>query len=207
MKQTRKMDTAHRRARRSTMRNRRIAVALALALTAALAFVGGTVAWLIDATGPLINTFTTSGIDITLTETPNLDLKMVPGFDITKDPKATVLAGSEACWLFVKLEKSENFDTFMTYGIAGDWSALGTGYPGVYCRKIETADMGTAYSVLAYDQVTVKDAVTKEQMDVLTPGTYPTLTITAYASQLYKSAGVEFTATEAWGIINTPPSP
>lgn len=35
-------------------------------------------------------------------------------------------------------------------------------------------------------------------MEGLNTANYPTLTITAYASQLYKSAGVEFTAAEAW---------
>ncbi len=39
-------------------------------------------------------------------------------------------------------------------------------------------------------------------MENLTDDTYPTLTFTAYASQLYKSADVEFTAAEAWENVN-----
>ena len=38
-------------------------------------------------------------------------------------------------------------------------------------------------------------------MDGLTTETLPKLTVTAYASQLYKSAGVEFTAAEAWANV------
>lgn len=59
--------------------------------------IGGTLAWLTDSTEQVKNTFTTSDIDITLTETTGTEYKMVPGYTIAKDPKATVLAGSEEC--------------------------------------------------------------------------------------------------------------
>lgn len=178
--------------------------------------VGGTLAWLTATSGPVTNTFTTSDIEITLAESDDLDLKMVPGYTITKDPKATVEAGSEDCYLFVKLEKSTNFDDFMTYTIASGWteltSAAGTNYK-VYYRVFDSKDstntnaQGTAYSILEDDQVTVKSTVTKADMKALSAATYPTLTVTAYASQLYKSnstaAGAvnKFTPAEAWDIV------
>ena len=165
--------------------------------------VGGTLAWLTATTTPVTNTFTTSDIEITLAESDNLDLKMVPGYTITKDPKATVVAGSEACYLFVKLEKSDNFDTFMTYEMADGWTAL-NGVDGVYYRTVLTADMGTEFSVLKDNQVTVKGNVTKAAMNALNENTYPTLKVTAYASQLYKSAGVEFSAADAWANVGNP---
>lgn len=185
--------------------------------------VGGTLAWLTATTTPVTNTFTTSDIDITLTETGATNnansYKMVPGHTITKDPKATVKAGSEDCFLFVKLEKSTNFDNFMTYEIADGWTELSPVVGGnykVYYRVFDSNDStntnakGTAYSVLKDNQVTVKGTVTKGEMDALTTATYPTLTVTAYASQLYKSNSTaegavnKFTAAEAWANVSNP---
>ena len=61
--------------------------------------------------------------------------------------------------------------------------------------------MGTEYSVLKDDQVSVKGTVTKEMMDTLSPQTDPILSITAYASQLHKNSTEDFTAAEAWTNI------
>lgn len=189
------------------MKKKTFVLLLALVLIAGAA-VGGTLAWLTDTTEAVQNTFTTSDIDITLTESANLDLKMIPGCTITKDPKVTVIAGSEKCYLFVKIEKSSNFDTFMTYTVAADWTPLndtnndGVADDGVYYRVIDTAGMGIAYSVLKDDQVTVKGEVTKAMMNGLTETTYPTLTFTAYASQFSKSNTESFTAAEAWKNVN-----
>lgn len=181
-----------------------------LALLAALVLVvgciiGGTLAWLTAKTDAVVNTFSTSDIEITLTET-EAEYKMVPGWTIAKDPKATVLAGSEECFLFVKLEKSANFDDYMTYEIADGWTVL-TGVDGVYYREVKTADMGTAYSVLKDDQVAVKSTVTKEMMNGLKEADYPTLTITAYASQLYKNNTEKFDAVTAWNNAQPTPAP
>lgn len=183
---------------------------LVLFLSLALVLVGiisGTVAWLTDSTEEVVNTFTDSDIDITLAETTGEDYKMVPGYTIGKDPKVTVKSGSEKCYLFVKLEESENFDSFLTYEMAEGWTALdgnndGIADDGVYYRIVDTADMDIPYSVLKDDQVTVKDTVTKEMMNGLIENTYPTLTVTAYASQYNKNATESFTAAEAWTNIS-----
>lgn len=182
---------------------------LALVLVIGCA-VGGTVAWLTAQTGPVVNTFTYGDINIDLTET-NETYKMVPGYDIHKDPKATVLDGSEECYLFVKLDESTNFDDYMTYEMADGWTELKGVADTVYYRVVDgtTNQIGTAYSVLKDDQVTVKGSVTKEQMNALDAegAAKPTLTITAYASQLYKSAGVEFTPADAWKNVNPTTNP
>jgi len=175
-----------------------LAMVLALVLLAVCA-VSGTLAWLTAKSDTVVNTFTTSDIKVELTET-NETYKMVPGYDIHKDPKAKVLAGSEECYLFVKLDKSQNFDTFLTYEMAEGWTLVPS-ETNVYFRKVLTADIGTAYSVLANDQVTVKGEVTKAMMDGLTTETLPKLTVTAYASQLHKNATTEFTAAEAWANV------
>ena len=180
------------------MKKKSLALLLAIALVVVGA-VAGTVAWLTDKTPSVTNTFTTSDINIELKETKN-NFQMIPGWNIEKDPKVTVKAGSEACYLFVKLEKSANFDTFMTYEMADGWEALPEA-PGVYYRKVAAATADTTFAVLKDNQVTVKGTVTKEQMNALTADTYPTLTVTAYASQLYKNNTPEFTAAAAWANI------
>lgn len=163
--------------------------------------VGGTIAWLTSQATPVVNTFTTSDITVELKETTGTSYKMVPGCDIDKDPKATVKAGSVECWLFVELDKSANFDTYLTYTIADGW-ALVAGETNVYARKVEASNIGTSYSVLKDNKVTVLTTVTKEMMNSLTANTLPTLTVTAYASQLNKTADEEFTAAEAWANID-----
>lgn len=172
--------------------------------------VGGTLAWLMDTSDEVENTFTTSDIGVQLTETTT-EYKMVPGWDITKDPKAWVEPGSEAAYLFVKVERSANFDIFMTYEIADGWteltSAADTNYQ-VYYREVTTNQMGetNAASILKDNKVTVKDTVTKEMMSA-DDFTLPTLTFTAYASQLYKSNNEKFEATAAWEVLNSASTP
>lgn len=180
------------------MKKKSLALLLAIAIVV-VGVVAGTVAWLTDQTPSVTNTFTTSDINIELKETKN-NFQMIPGWNIEKDPKVTVKAGSEACYLFVKLEKSTNFDTFMTYEMADGWEALPEA-PGVYYREVAAATADTTFEVLKGNQVTVKDEVTKAQMNDLTADTYPTLTVTAYASQLYKNNTQTFTAAEAWANI------
>ncbi len=183
-------------------------VALVLVLCCAM---GGTLAWLVDSTTEVKNTFTYGDINIGLSESDDLDLKMIPGNSIKKDPVVTVKEGSEACWLFVEVKESENFDTFMTYAIAEGWTFFNTIATGdgidtaandeyVIYREVDaaTAKAGTSYQVLAgkdgYQDgyVTVNDEVTKGMLNALDKDadgsakaekTYPTLTFTAYAVQ------------------------
>ena len=187
------------------MKKKGLAMVLALVLLAVCA-VSGTLAWLTAKSEVVTNTFTTSDIKVELKETTGQKYKMIPGYTISKDPKATVLAGSEECYLFVKLDKSTNFDTYLEYVIADGWTKLDGVTDTVYHRVVDgtTNQIGKAYSVLEGDQVTVKDSVTKEQMNALDAAgaEKPTLTITAYASQLYKSAGEKFTAAGAWKNVN-----
>lgn len=190
---------------------KKLTLVVSLLLVMALS-IGGTLAYLTYTTESITNTFTVGNVKIDLTETFNTDTdgkdgndawtgKMVPGQPIAKDPKVTVEAGSEACYLFVKLGKSEGFDTYITSAIAAGWTEL-TDVSGVYYREqSEVADDVAddelpSYSVLSEDKVTVNTSVTQEMMDAITKGdaTKPTLTITAYAVQ---SAGMA-DAADAW---------
>ena len=188
------------------MKKKGLALFLALTLLV-VGVVAGTLAWLTAKSDVVTNTFTTSDIKVELKETTGTSYKMIPGYTITKDPKVKVLADSEECYLFVKLEKSTNFDSFMTYAMADGWTAL-PGVDDVYYRVVTadgregTSKINVPYSVLKDDKVTVSGSVTKANMNALTEATYPTLTVTAYASQLYKSNTDKFTPAEAWANIN-----
>ena len=185
------------------MKKKTFVLLLALVLIAGAA-VGGTLAWLTDTTEAVQNTFTTSDIKIELAESKNLDLKMIPGWTITKDPKVTVKANSEDCYLFVKIEELNNFSDFMTYTVADGWTQLknasNNDVPGVYYREVNTSTTNQEFAVLKDNQVAVKGTVTKADMEALNVNgaVKPTLTFTAYAVQLYKSNGVKFDVTEAW---------
>lgn len=173
--------------------------------------VGGTVAWLVSETNTLRNTFTYGKIDIDLTETdtnqdddndPNTNAyQMMPGITIEKDPVVTVQPGSEPHWLFVKLEKSTNFDDFMTYEMADGWIQLtddqNAAVEGIFYREVEKdEDNPQSFAVIKENEITVKTEVTGAQFNALTEETCPTLNVTAYAVQ---KTGVD-TAAQAWKL-------
>ena len=168
-----------------------LALALCLVLVAGLS-IGGTIAWITASTTKITNTFTVGDINITLAESDNLDLKIIPGKTITKDPVVTVNADSEACWLFVKIEESANFGTYMTYGVADGWNPL-AGHAGVYYREVAATTAKVDFPVLKDDEVVVGEGVTKTQVEAAKTNA-PTLSFTAYAIQ---KEGIT-SATDAW---------
>lgn len=222
MKETKRMSAAQRRARQRKLRNRRIAMTVALVLVVALASIGGTIAWLTDKTDPVVNTFTTADVDIDLTETWNTDkdnngtneswsAPLVPGNIYEKDPKVTVNAGSEACWLFVHVAEANNTlsglnGEIVQYSVLEGWNAV-TGHEGFYYREVNaaTAKEGTYYYVLAggtndnlNGQVTINSNLTKAQEKTIGTNT-PTITITAAAVQ---KDNVD-TVADAWSKLPT----
>lgn len=191
------------------MNAKKIVAALLAAVLLIGVGVGGTLAWLMDSTGTITNTFSTSDIEVGLKETTT-NYQMIPGHTITKDPKAWVDTGSVPAYLFVKVEKSSNFDTYMEEPVIGAaWTNL-DGVEGVYYKTVvgnEDMGEGAAISILEGDKVKVKDTVTKEMMNALTADSYPKLTFTAYAHQLYKDSGETFTPAQAWANLNPPATP
>lgn len=179
---------------------------------------GGTLAWLIASTNTVTNTFTVGDINIDLTETVNGEIKsalttavtnngfkMVPGTDLSKNPKVTVKANSEDCWLFIKvdaqngvvLEGKSGSDDYITYVMADGWTAV-SGANGVYCREVSTSTTDQEFDVLKDNKVHVLDTVTKAMMETAKTS-QPTLTFTAYAVQKANGAST-FTAAQAWDI-------
>lgn len=191
-------------------------VAISAVVLVLFCTVGATLAWLVDSTSPVTNVFTAADIDVTLTETFNTDddndgtndcwkAQMIPGYSYTKDPKVEVSTDSVDCYLFVKFEETNNPSTYLTYTstltAANGWTqGDGTDIPAnVWYRKVTASDTIRSWELLSSNTISVKDMVTKDNMQTAASAT---LTYTAYASQLYKSAGTEFSAKEAWTNVN-----
>lgn len=247
-----------------------LAMALAVVLLIGVG-VGGTLAWLQDETDPVINTFTVGNIEInlnehTLDERGNLtevltkenktDYKILPGAEQNKDPFVTVVAGSEACWLFIEIEEQNNYlfttddngkktyqfgdgatkfveweidDT--TDGNGNKWELHATTpnkdngtFTYVYHRTQPAVTEDTIIPVLKDNKVSYSPDLTKENIDLLytfetdnkgnvTKMTktedQPALKFTAYAVQQVDGEGRDFSANDAWNIIQgiplTPP--
>lgn len=181
---------------RRSVSSKAFVVMLALVLALGCA-VGGTIAWLTAQTPDVKNTFTYGNINIELNETKpvNREAKIIPGKDIDKDPKVTVKANSETCYLFVKVVKKGTFvATKVTYDIANGWMPVG-GQTDVYYREVTNSATDQDFYVLKDNKVFVKDTLTKDDIKDIT--TDPTLTFTAYAIQKEGTG----TAAEAWAKI------
>ena len=189
-------------------------LALVLALGCA---VGGTIAWLTANTDPVVNTFTYGDINIDLyehaydaaTNTLNTavegkgvnNYKIVPGKILPKDPTVKVLANSEACWLFVKVEATGDFaNGKVAYSVdttAGNWTALPS-VSGVYYRSVDASIDAQVFQVLKGNQVTVDKDLTKTEINDIAAENQPKLTFTAYAVQ---RDGID-NVTDAWAKVN-----
>lgn len=191
-----------------------LSVFIMLALVVIGNSVSGTVAWLVSKPESTVSTFTLGDINITLAESDfGSQPKIIPGVDIKRDPKVTVKANSEACWLFVKVEErnwpdfeEENGTRKVSYSVNNGWNVL-TNNPGVYFREVsaEDAQKGIDYTVLAGNEscpsgvIKVSQELTKEEINsIRSSEKQPSLTFTAYAVQ---RAGID-TAAAAWATVN-----
>lgn len=156
--------------------------------------VSGTFAWLVASTRPVINTFTRGDIQLTLAETTS-DYIISPGVQIKKDPVVTVKEDSVDCWLFARVTKSSDFDTYMSYQIADGWHLL-DGYPDVYYREVPKTAEDTEYPLLKDNTVSVYDTVTEKMLATLSDK--PTLEFKAYAIQRAEFDSVK----TAWQTIS-----
>ena len=175
-------------------------VVLVLAVVAMLGgAIGGTLAWLGMKTEKVVNTFVAGDIDITLTETDadsdgNVNAngyKIIPGTAIEKDPVVTVEAGSEACWVFVKVEQA-GYD-ILTYTVDPAWTELEAGVYYIDQPAIAAEGEDAKYPVLKDNEVSISSNATKADMEAAQTS-IPKLTFTAYAIQ---KEGFD-TAADAW---------
>lgn len=176
--------------------------------------VGGTLAWLIDFTDEVENTFTVGNINIDLKETvngvdssaktnrvENNTFKIIPGTEQPKDPTVIVKGNSEDCYVFVKvIEKNTTYNNveYVHWDIHTGWTLLltddldgGEVYYRVYSANTDDLD----YPVLLGNKVSYSKDLTKAQIDALQnyiEETYtdnpaeglPSLTFKAYAVQM-----------------------
>ena len=173
--------------------------------------IGGTLAWLTADGGSVTNTFTESDIDITLSETKpeNQTAPMIPGWTIEKDPKVTVVDGSEDCWLFVKIDEENNTVAgknykYVTYTVDSAWTLV-EGTNNVYyidLTKDGLVAAQTEKNILAGLQVSYSSELTKEDLNKVTDSTKPQLIFTAYAVQ--KEAATS--ADDAWDLVKNNPA-
>ena len=154
--------------------------------------VGGTLAWLIDKTDSITNTFTAGDIKITLDEPSyktNADgkAKALPGDEIAKDPTVTVHAKSEACYvrMFMLVNWSEDADDWFKgadsvkwYDFSKDWTltdsyidetpdaALGHVLEFRYKTEVPYSEDDTELSAL-FTRITVPTDMKQEQYESL----------------------------------------
>ncbi len=192
---------------------------LALTVCAMVLITGsvlGTMAWLTAETDEVVNTFTYGNINIDLDEhvydpgqnalgeelTKSADnYLIIPGIDLPKDPFVTVKAGSEDCYLFVKVEESAGFaEGKVTYAVDESWTkGDGTKIPAnVYYRQVSQLAADATFDVLKDNKILVSENLTKDEVKEMQQSQVrPTLKFTAYAIQ---AEGID-SAETAWSQI------
>ena len=186
--------------------------------------VAGTLAFLSMKTAPVTNTFTSGNIDISLKQatftTADQSMTMLPGKVYTANPVVTVYAGSESCWLFIKIEETiadtvnaategdggntaftePTFRDYLDYTVntgENGWTAVGSSAPGVYYRQVTlNSSADQSFEIITGNKITAKTTCTKAQYDRL-GGKNLNMSITAYAVQLYGFTDVATAWTEA----------
>ena len=195
------------------MKKKSFMTVLALVLVLSVA-VSGVVAWLTDKTGTVTNTFTVGDINIELKENgaafsvdgnATKEYKLMPGVDLEKDPKVTVKAGSEACWLFVKVTESnwpackeaDGTTLKVKYDIDSTWQQV-PGHSRYYYIQVsaDNAEKGISYPVIANNTVYVSANLEKSELESM-KNNPPTLTFVAAAVQQDKIDNVN----AAWNAL------
>ncbi|MBO5347616.1 MAG: hypothetical protein J6A45_05740 [Lachnospiraceae bacterium] len=204
-------------------RTKKILVTLFCAVLLVTGTVAVTVAYLTASTEIVNNTFSVGSVAITLDEA-KVDVygdaitgvarvktnayKLVPGHEYTKDPTVHVTAGSEPCWLFVKVENglagieadSNDEPTIAAQMTAKDWVQLVIDDNGTektienvyFYNGIVDARNG------AIDKIVFEEFTLGDNVDLTGYGN-ATIKIDAYAVQ----ADGFGTAAEAWESAST----
>lgn len=212
------------------MKKRTIALLMAVVMLFGVT-VGGTIAWLTAQSAKVENTFTFGDVNIKLDEAPvdangtiitggtrgnGNSYDLIPGQVADKDPMVTVEAGSEDCFVFVKIIETANTyggDTaknipalsgkVITYTVGSNWKPV-SGTDGVYVYGEPTKVSANAElkEIIADNKITVNSALTKSQIeDIKADNTLPKLEFVAYAIQA-ENLGEADTAAEIWALIN-----
>lgn len=161
----------------------------------------GTYAWLSGKTKLLNSSFTYGDIKISINDSNDSNnYEIMPGTIINKDTSVSVKAKSEDCWLYVKIDKSTNFDEFMTYEVADGWISLEDN-DNVYYREVSKMASDQKYNVIKNNVINVKSELTRQMIDSISEN-YPTLTVTAYAVQRDNNIDALNNALDAWQLLD-----
>lgn len=159
--------------------------------------VGGTLAWLMDHTDTVTNTFTVGDINIKLyeheldangefktTETKTINTyKILPGTSEKKDPTVEVLKNSEDCYVFVQVQEVNNVAAedasgnvthkYVTWAIDDAvWTELNKNADGTITTYYLTSnytltDADATFNVLKDKKVSYGDSLTKEMIEMI----------------------------------------
>lgn len=204
-------------------------IALALVLVLLLGCgIGGTIAWLLDTTDSVVNTFTVGDVEITLKESPynqtentygeltdgqDNSYPIIPGTTYRKNPTVAVETNSEDCWLYVVVEKDNNPDTYLTYELElTGWTPV-PNETNAYYREVKKSDTTRSWQLLEGNStytdgyITVKDTIVNDSstdagaVKMPTAGNEPKLSFTAYAVQ-----SANRTVEQAWALVDPTPA-
>ncbi len=157
------------------------------------ATVGGSVtyAWLIHRPEPQVITLKGSNLALSVgNNNPKADYKLIPGSTInTVDVRVVASDASNINYaIFAKVEKSADFDTYLTYAYDSRWTVEENGNI-VYLKhnqSLTDSDYDTEnLAIFAGDTLTVKSEITKSSSynSVLFANAAPSVTVTACAVQ------------------------
>lgn len=171
------------------------ALALVLCVVALVGgSVAGTLAYLSMKTETKETTFTAGNINISLTQATLDSTHMVPGYEFETNPQVTVVANSEKCYLFVEVEKTPGFDTYLTFAMADGWTQVEA---NVYYREVDKKNEDQKIDILLNGKIIASTETGKADYDLISKGTIPQpqISLTAYAVQFsgFDSAAVAWT--------------
>lgn len=186
---------------------KKILVACLCVALAVLTIAGTTLAYL-TSQDKVTNTFTVGKVKITLDEAKVNDMgvvdtaetsrvkqntyKLMPGHEYAKDPTVHVEAGSETCYVYVKVENglgnAEGGTKIAAQISAKGWTAL-NGVANVYYKEVAASD--TVTDLVVFEKFTMADTVDATALNALNG---KTIVVTAYAIQKDGTG----TAAEAW---------
>lgn len=161
-----------------------VAILLAIVLLMGVA-IGGTIAYLVDSTTEVTNTFAVGKIDISLDEDHKDGFTVVPGGSDPKDPVVTVAKDSEKCYVYVSVTNNLVIgnDTVATLNIdSTKWTAVGSNGNETVYKYTSVVDASTAaqelpvFTTVSYDGA----KITEENINTLEN---KTIVVQAYAHQ------------------------
>ena len=176
-------------------------LALLLSLVLVIGCVaGGTLAWLVDSSETVTNTFSVGDINITLSETTGTSYKILPGGTSAKDPTLKIQQGSEKCWVYVLVDNTVvlNGEVVATPNIdKSDWSVVETNGTKTLYRYKAVVDASSVEQPLpVFTTVAYADTITKDNIDTLKD---TKIVITGYAHQSENTTqAVADEAAKAW---------